>query len=66
MVLILSLLPQGEGCDCMDAGGRAMHGAIAEDEGDKSVEVVYFTPHPVPLPGGEGEVIERGKYAGVV
>ena len=27
------LLPQGEGHDGMDAGGRAMHGAIAEDEG---------------------------------
>ena len=23
--------PQGEGHDCMDAGGRAMQGAIAED-----------------------------------
>jgi hypothetical protein len=27
------LLPPGEGHDCRDAGGRAMHGAIAEDEG---------------------------------
>ena len=28
----------GEGYDCMDAGGRAMHGAIAEGEG-KDFEV---------------------------
>ena len=28
-----SLLPPGEGHDCMDAGGRATPGAVAEDEG---------------------------------
>ena len=31
--LHISLLPQGEGYDCRDAGGRAKQEARAEDEG---------------------------------
>ena len=37
---------KGEGHDCMDAGGRAMHGAIAEDGGELNRSGVYEHPHP--------------------
>ncbi len=42
--------------DCMDAGGRAMHGAIAEKDRMRGyVEIViYFTPSPQPSPEGRG------------
>jgi hypothetical protein len=38
------LLPPGEGHDCRDAGGRAMHGAIAEDEGIYNQVVILLYP----------------------
>jgi hypothetical protein len=51
-----SLLLPGEGHDCMDAGGRATQEAKAEDEGINKIKALAFrSPHPNPLPVGEGE-----------
>jgi len=50
-----SLLPQGEGYDCKDAGGRAKQEARAEDEGVIEIIVLAFlTPSPQPSPSGRG------------
>jgi hypothetical protein len=49
---------EGEGHDCMDAGGRATHGAVAEDEGRVNNKMSYLIIkplHPNPLPDGERE-----------
>ncbi len=51
-----SLSPWGD--DCMDAGGRAMHGAIAEGWGEGEAFRSVAAPHPSPLPAGE-----RGQMA---
>ena len=40
---------QGEGYDCMDAGGRATHGAVAEGG------VIYNDPLPLAPSLREGE-----------
>jgi hypothetical protein len=50
-----SLLPQGEGHDCMDAGGRATQEAKAEDEGVyKTKTYALLIPSPQPSPCGRG------------
>ncbi len=51
-----SLSPWGD--DCMDAGGRAMHGAIAEGWGEGEVFRSVAGPHPNPPLAGE-----RGQMA---
>ncbi len=51
-----SLLPQGD--DSRDGGGKATQEAKAEgqDEGINKMKAPFFkSPHPNPLPGGEGE-----------
>jgi hypothetical protein len=45
--------PAGWGDDCMDAGGRATHGAVAEEN---KINCLY-PPHPDLLPQGR-----RGRY----
>ena len=42
--------------DYMDAVGRAMSGTIAEKVGMRVLKSVIYTPHPSPLPEGEGIV----------
>ncbi len=44
-----SLLPQGEGHDCMDAGGRATQEAKAEDEGINKNKALAFLSDPLTL-----------------
>jgi len=50
-----------EGDDCMDAGGRATPGAVAEGrgEGGRSSNEAMFCPSPYPLPRGARDFLDE-------
>jgi hypothetical protein len=48
--------------DCMDAGGRATHGAVAERIGERRIKSTgYILPHPSPFDPAQDRLLPQGK-----